>query len=156
MFSRQSIAFGKIQKQIKCEIIKPHTASSDHEESGGNMRAKAIKRLAVIEKISPAADFNTSNSSSIMSEETVFKDSDVLKNELITAEWEDTRSNPDSLSRSELNSGDSMEPKTEPAIKISSSTPTQQKKSQPVEKKLVDKRKGGKVPKLSIPGSANR
>ncbi|KAA8533101.1 hypothetical protein F0562_033366 [Nyssa sinensis] len=149
MFSRQSITFGKIQKQIKCEIMNLDSLSSAYEQSNdGTYNAPQLEVLS-LERDPPDADFDMDHPSPDSWEETA---SDEFEG--VSAQWEDIEENIEPFSLSEPSSGDSMEQITESATNSLSSQ--QQEKIRANGKKLVAKRKGVKVPKSNIPGSANR
>lgn len=152
-FSRQSISFGKIQKQIKCEIMYSKSPTSAYEQSSD--RSYSAPQL-VFRSLGEGsdADFDIDGTSPDSWEVAASDESKAADDEFVQAQWEDDGENLGSFSSSDDNAVDSMEARTESASDALISK--KQAKVRRNEKKLVAKRKGTKDPKLNIPGSANR
>ncbi|XP_050203729.1 uncharacterized protein LOC126653824 [Mercurialis annua] len=143
-FSGQSILFGKIQKQIKCVTEKSHSSKSSDDKSAGSF-SSGSKLTVLASEEDTNANFNIDNSSV---EET---SSDVPDtDEISTTKFEDVTDSVESLSISEVDNDDSMQPES------GSLSQTKQNKRQATEKKTTVKDKKEKVPKKKIPGSAKR
>ncbi|XP_011025654.1 PREDICTED: uncharacterized protein LOC105126485 [Populus euphratica] len=159
-FSKQSIAFGKIQKQIKCEMKNSSSLSSSDDESAGSFASDMSKSDGMDDSFDDPlsmnsvtegernADFKMDDS---FPEETV---SEIFESDDLGEELEDITENVESVSKSDLNSYDSSEPSMEAAT--DSLSPRKQRKKRSSKKKIVAKGGAKKVPKLDIPGSAKR
>ncbi|KAF5443193.1 hypothetical protein F2P56_035772 [Juglans regia] len=179
IFSSQSIMFGKIEKQIKCDIMNPRSPSSSHVQSTAISNSASELRVPDFEGYQ--TDSNVDDSSLDSWEEITSDESDNPDNKLIGANVGDIREDLKSISAVKLNSVDSMEARTDPLAHSFSSkieripAPEKQllaqgKREKVSEKKLhvkakgekapakkpVGKEKREKVPKLAIPGSAKR
>ncbi|PON46579.1 Nucleotide-binding alpha-beta plait domain containing protein [Parasponia andersonii] len=112
MFSRQSISFGKIQKQIKCKMIDSRTSDSDLEQSTANINA-APKLIVDGFGEDQSANSDTVYSSPdewVKGASVEYEDPD---DELNRSELEDINENMDFVTVSELNHGDSFEERKE-------------------------------------------
>lgn len=159
-FSKQSIAFGKIQKQIKCEMKNSSSTSSSDDESAGSFASDISKSDGMNDSFDDPllvnsvtegernADFKMDDS---FLEETV---SDIFESDDLDEELEDITENVESVRKSDLSSHDSSEPRIEAAT--DSLSPKKQHKKRASKKKIIAKGGAKKVPKLDIPGSAKR
>ncbi|KAK0574222.1 hypothetical protein LWI29_019959 [Acer saccharum] len=152
VFSTQSISFGKIQKQIKCEMMNSTSSKFVDEPSTDNAYNNVEVTASGLEE-EPDVDSNVDYDTSDSWVEAVSDGSDP-DDELDSAKPEDIRENLEIVSVSELNGRDSKKPDKKSARDSSSSN--QRKKIQVIEKKQTAKGKVKKVPKLSVPGSAKR
>ncbi|KAG2702134.1 hypothetical protein I3760_06G076100 [Carya illinoinensis] len=176
IFSSQSIMFGKIQKQIKCDIMNPRSPSSSHVQS--TTISNSASELRVPDFEGYQTDSNMDDSSLDSWEQITSDESDNLDNKLIGANVGDIKEDLELIRAMTLNSDDSMEARTDPLAHSFSSkieripAPEKQllaegKRENVSEKKVhvkakipakkpVAKEKREKVPKLAIPGSARR
>ncbi|KAK3223254.1 hypothetical protein Dsin_010279 [Dipteronia sinensis] len=152
VFSTQSISFGKIQKQIKCERMNS-TSSKFVDEHSTDDASNNVEVTASGLEEEPDVDSNVDYDTSDSWVEAASDGSD-LDGELDSAKLEDITENLEIVSVSELKGRDSQKPDKKSARDSSSSN--QRKKIQVIEKKQTAKGKVKKVPKLSVPGSAKR
>ncbi|XP_065860971.1 uncharacterized protein [Euphorbia lathyris] len=138
-FSRQDVAFGRIQKRIKCLRTTSHSNSSD-DESASSDPVSTLTNSNLEEDTNTS--FNTGDS---------FSEEDTA--ELIPATSQDVKENAESFSMSESVNEKRTEPMTKPT---SDSFSLKRDKNQAGKKKKASKVKEQKVPKLDIPGSARR
>ena len=143
MFSRQSISFGKIQKRIRFEMMTSKSPRSMYRESAnGNYSAPRLVEHCLGEVSD--ADFDVDNTS-LDSWEQIGSDESESAHVYVS---EDVNNGTENLGSISLGTT------TESAF---ASIPSNQEEKIPAsEKKQVAKRKRIKVPKLNIPGSANR
>ncbi|KAK2636395.1 hypothetical protein Ddye_031187 [Dipteronia dyeriana] len=153
VFSTQSISFGKIQKQIKCEMMNSTSSKFVDEHSTEDNAYKNVEVTASGLEEEPDVDSNVDYDTSD-SWVKAASDGSNPDGELDSAKMEDIRENLEIVNVSELNGRDSKKPDKKSARDSSSSN--QQKKIQVIEKKQTAKGKVKKVPKLSVPGSAKR
>ncbi|KAL5552954.1 hypothetical protein UlMin_040355 [Ulmus minor] len=170
MFSRRSITFGKLQKQIKCEMMNSGKSDSNVESSADKI-AYAVPQLTVHGlEAEQSADSNLDDSSMDELENVSMEDED-LDDEFNMLELEDLSEN-DSDGFEQRTESESMidsppmesdkiravdEKLLAEEVKIpKKKLPVKAKEGKVRKKKLVAKRKEVKVPKLSIPGSAKR
>ncbi|XP_043724112.1 uncharacterized protein LOC122671081 [Telopea speciosissima] len=146
-YGRQSLPFGKIQKQITCEMINPsHTLDNAFEQSlNGSSASISELTLPSLEE-NPVTDSDVDNLSMDFSELTTFDESAGPRDQIMPVDWEETIWEPNDIS--------GMKVTTELVNEVVSSK--QQQKSRAVQKKKTVKTKSAKVPKLNIPGSAKR
>lgn len=145
MFSGRNISFGKVQKQIKCEMINPRSPKSTTIQSvDETKRATAQERPDLHKDLDD--DFDTDFLSD--SEENISTDHDVLEVEDLSAYTNDYLENAQTLS-AESTSGDEQDVGEESEF-------SEQKKVQAKEKKKKPRQKKENVPKLNIPGSARK
>ncbi|XP_057949240.1 uncharacterized protein LOC131144555 isoform X3 [Malania oleifera] len=151
--SGQNITFGKIQKQIKCELINPPSPDTASEFSalGTDSAPKVVH--PTVEADNPDADFELDNASLNLSEEATSNESKELQDNPLSA-WEEIQRNLKFAHVSEVNDGDGLKPTVDSATASSSSKPRDKAKAN--KKKQDTKRKAQKGPKLGILGSANR
>lgn len=147
LFSWQSVAFGKIQKQIKCKLTNLNSSRSFDDESAGSFCSNQPLIVPDLEG-DLNADFRIDNSSFEETASDICDDSD---NELKTATLEEITENVESFS---MNGYDSTGPRIETVAGPFS--PKKRNKHQASKKKIIVKGRGEKVPKLDIPGSAKR
>ncbi|TXG56359.1 hypothetical protein EZV62_017672 [Acer yangbiense] len=152
VFSTQSISFGKIQKQIKCEMMNSTSSKFLDEHSTDNAYNNVELTASGLEE-EPDVDSNVNYDTSDSWMEAASDGSDP-DGEVDSAKLEDIRENLEIVSVSELNGRDSKKPDKKFARDSSSSN--QRKKIQVIEKKQTAKGKVKNVPKLSVPGSAKR
>lgn len=152
LFSRQIIAFGKVQKQIRCEVMNSSSSNSGDEHSADDTSSYPKITVNGFEE-APDADFDDNEDSygSVMEAVSDGFDPD---DELDFAGLEEVRENLEFVTVSKLNGSNNMKQAKKSATDSSSSN--QPKKIQAIEKKLIAKGKVKKVPKLDIPGSAKR
>lgn len=153
LFSRQIIAFGKVQKQIRCEMMNSSSSNSGDEHSADDTSSYPKITVNGFEE-DLDADFGDNEDSydSVMEAVSDVFDPD---DELDFAELEEVGENLEFVKTvSELNGSNNTKQAKKSAADSSSSK--QQKKIQAIEKKQVAKGKVKKVPKLDIPGSAKR
>ncbi|KAF9677544.1 hypothetical protein SADUNF_Sadunf08G0118600 [Salix dunnii] len=156
-FSKKSIAFGKIQKQIKCEMKNSSSLSSagsfasDISKSDG--MDDSFDDPLLMNSVTEGEKNVDSKTDDSFFEESVpdIDESDDLDEEL---EDENVESVVESVSKSDPSGHDSSEPRMEAAADSLSSK--KQHKKQASKKKIVAKGGGKKVVKLEIPGSAKR
>ncbi|XP_057494835.1 uncharacterized protein LOC130779959 [Actinidia eriantha] len=143
MFSRQSISFGKIQKRIRFEMMTSKSTRSVYRESAnGNYSAPRLVEHCLGEVSD--TDFDVDNTS-LDSWEQVGSDESESAHVYVSADLNNGTENLGSIS---------LGTTTESAF---ASIPLNQEEKVPAnEKKQEPKRKRIKVPKLNIPGSANR
>ncbi|KAL6983621.1 hypothetical protein U1Q18_017003 [Sarracenia purpurea var. burkii] len=149
IISRQSVSFGKIQKQIICEIMNSKSPSSTREPpTNGSYAQLAAATLAK----GPSADFDIDNSS--LDSQELFASDELDEegvDERVQSQWDNGGENLGSFSLSKRSIGDTLGTKTEPEMSAKQNEIVREN-----EKKLEAKRKRTKVPKWNIPGSANR
>ncbi|KAJ9187614.1 hypothetical protein P3X46_003044 [Hevea brasiliensis] len=143
-FSGQNVAFGRIQKQIKCVMTNSHSSiSSDDESADSSYSGSNLMVPAPEEDKSSHIDMDDSSF-----EETSPEDG------FVTEKLQDVVDNLESFSISELDSNDNMESMTEPTP--SSFSLKKQNKSKATKKKTIVKGRREKVPKMEIPGSGKK
>lgn len=142
MFSGRSISFGKVQKQIKCEMINPGSPKSTTTESVDKIKYVPEQDLHGDQD----DDFDTDFLSD--SEENISTDYDVAEVEDLSAYTNDYEENSETLS-AESTWGDEQDVGEESEF-------SEQKKVAAKEKKKKPKQKKEQVPKLNIPGSARK
>ncbi|KAJ8569841.1 hypothetical protein K7X08_006418 [Anisodus acutangulus] len=144
MFSGRSISFGKIQKQIKCEMINPGSPKSTTIQSVDEIKYAPEQEIPDLHGHLDD-DFDTDFLSD--SEENISTDHDVAEVEDLSARTNDYVETSEILS-AESTSGDDLDVQEESDI-------SKQKKAQAKEKKKKPKQKK-EVSKLNIPGSARK
>ncbi|XVE75100.1 hypothetical protein DITRI_Ditri12bG0069800 [Diplodiscus trichospermus] len=143
-FSGQNITFGKIQKQIKCEMMNLPSQNSGQEELSDN--DYETHEVAVSGWVDgPTADSDLNNKSSVLSLESVFDKIDDQNDEFDGVELGEGRDNLNVISESEPNSGDDMEQSFKHAEDSISSN--QLERIRALEKKLLARGKQERVPK---------
>ncbi|KAL5826587.1 hypothetical protein ACOSQ4_018384 [Xanthoceras sorbifolium] len=152
IFSKQSISFGKIQKQIKCEMMNS-TSSKFVDEHSAHSAYNNVELTAPGLEEEPDADSNVDYDTSDSWMEAASDGSDPY-GELDLAKMEDIRENLEIVSVLELNGRDNK--KQDKKSSRDSSSSNQRKKIQVIKKKQIAKGDVKKVPKLDIPGSAKR
>ncbi|KAL5828963.1 hypothetical protein ACOSQ3_018431 [Xanthoceras sorbifolium] len=152
IFSKQSISFGKIQKQIKCEMMNS-TSSKFVDEHSADSAYNNVELTAPGLEEEPDADSNVDYDTSDSWMEAASDGSDPY-GELDLAKMEDIRENLEIVSVLELNGRDNK--KQDNKCSRDSSSSNQRKKIQAIKKKQIAKGDVKKVPKLDIPGSAKR
>jgi hypothetical protein len=146
MFSRQSIMFGKIQKQIKCEIMDSQSPNPAHVQSTDI--PFTVSHLAVLDlERDRNRDSNMDDSSLNSWEENNSDESDVLDTELIRADVEDISENLESISVLKVMGDDSMEAK---ADSLTHSFSPKKEGTWAPEKELLAEGKGDKVPEKKL------
>lgn len=154
-FSEQSISFGKIHKQIKCEIMNAHSSKLVNELSSNNAISDTKITVSHSEE-DPYADSDTGNvgDDSLNSWVGVTSGNSITNVDLDPGELEDTTKNLESVSVLEVNGGDKV--KRDKKVATASINTNRQKKIRNTGKKSTDKEKTKKVIKLEVPGSAKR
>ncbi|KAL1807240.1 hypothetical protein ACET3Z_030308 [Daucus carota] len=150
-FSRQSIAFGKIQKQIKLELMDSSSAKTASEKLVGSNPGPRLAYISANNDLDATSDIETpaSNSKDISGEY------DSEDDEHISAVEEEERETVEAFSMVEHSEDDdNMMPKEESLSNALSSQPLKNNRTK--KKKIVVKGKQKKSPKLNIPGSAKR
>ncbi|XAR65024.1 hypothetical protein NMG60_11008967 [Bertholletia excelsa] len=155
IFSGESIRFGKIQKQIRCEILNSKSSASACEwtEDGSYCAQQAVSHLE--ESSDSDSDNNSSFSDSwelIASDKSEGADD----GECLTAQLEDVSENLGSVSLSEAESfmDNRLGERTGYGSKLL--YPKRQEQVLANKKEVEAKRRRMKAPKSNIPGSANR
>ncbi|KAF3683763.1 putative cyclin-D1-1-like [Capsicum annuum] len=147
MFSGRSISFGKVQKQIKCEMINPGSHKSKTIQS-----VDEIKYAPEQEKPDLHGDQDDDFDADFLSdsEENIFIDDDVPEVDDLSADTDDYVENSETLC-AESTSGDEQDVREE-------TESSEQKKVEAKEKKKQKKPKQKKemVSKLNVPGSARK
>ncbi|XP_022725932.1 uncharacterized protein LOC111282202 [Durio zibethinus] len=143
-FSGQYLTFGKIQKQIKCEMMSSHSHNPAHERLIDNDHM--MHEMAVSGWVdSPNADFDMNNSSSNLSLESVSDKIDDQDDEFDGVELREGRDNLSVISKSEPSNGDDMERTFKHAEDSISSNRLERIRA--LEKKLLGRGKQQRVPK---------
>ncbi|XP_015076783.1 uncharacterized protein LOC107020797 [Solanum pennellii] len=142
MFSGRSISFGKVQKQIKCEMINPGSPKSTTTQSVHKIKHVPEKDIPDLPR-DQDDDFDTDFLSD--SEENISTDYNVAEVEDLSAYTNGYEEN----SSAESTSGDEQDVGEESEF-------SEQKKVEAKEKKKRPKQKKEQVPKLNIPGSARK
>lgn len=144
MFSGRSISFGKVQKQIKCEMIYPGSLKSTTKQSVDEIKYTPEQEIPDLHG-DQDDDFDTDILSD--SEENISTDHNVAEVEDLSAYTNDYVENSETLS-AESTSGDEQD--------VGEDEFSEQKKVEAKEKKKKPKQKKEKVSKLNIPGSARK
>lgn len=142
MFSGRSISFGKVQKQIKCEMINPGSPKSTTTQSVHKIKHVPEKDIPDLSR-DQDDDFDTDFLSD--SEKNISTDYNVAEVEDLSAYTNGYEEN----SSAESTSGDEQDVGEESEF-------AEQKKVEAKEKKKRPKQKKEQVPKLNIPGSARK
>lgn len=150
IFSRQMISFGKIQKQIKFELMNSNNSKSVHKDSADSPYSDTELKVSGVED-DPNADWDVDDDNPMDSWTEVASDASDPDDELDLAKLEDIRENLELVSVSELN-GDNIAKQCAKSA-TDSSSPSKQKKTG---KELIAKGKAKKVPKLKVPESVKR
>ncbi len=145
MFSRQTIMFGKIQKQINCDIIQ--SPSSAHVQSTDiPYTSPPLTVLALEEDLNKASNVVASSLGSW--EEITSDELDNTDDEFVRAEVGDSRENLETVGLLKINVGDnSMETRKD---SLTDSSSSKLERVQVLEKKLLAKGKGEKVPEKKL------
>ncbi|XP_042502196.1 uncharacterized protein LOC122079637 [Macadamia integrifolia] len=154
-YGRQSLPFGKIQKQITCEMINPSSSLDNAFQQSPNGSSTSISKLTLpILKENTVADSDVNNLSMDLLKLTTLDESAGPMDQIMPADWEDIEEDPECVNVWEPNDVSGMKATTELVNESVSSK--QQQKSRAVQKKKIVKTKSAKVPKLSISASAKR
>lgn len=145
MFSGRSISFGKVQKQIKCEMINPGSPKSITIQSVDEIKYAPEQEIPDLH-----GDLDDNFDTDLLSdsEENISTDHNVAEVEDLSAYTNDYVENLETLS-TESTSDDEQDVGEESEF-------SEQKKVQAKEKKKKPKQKKEKVSKLNIPGSARK
>lgn len=167
-FSRQSITFGKVQRQIKCEIMNPHSPISADGESVNETSVAAASRHMDLDGESvnePAASSEVDDSFSDSWEDLATEEENDLDGD-VKAEFEETYEDMENLTLSELDPNNSMDPGSaspdasfSPEQKNTIAVSTKKQGRNQVKRQKPRGKANGlkvKVPKLEVPGSAKR
>ncbi|XP_062110230.1 uncharacterized protein LOC133822043 [Humulus lupulus] len=160
IFSRQHVSFGKIQKQIKCEIINSKTSDFALEQSAGNthgvppLKVKA-ESLGKVQIADSDTDTDGSSPEEWEKSSSVEHDEDA-GDEVLMAELEDGMENLNLVDVVEINSSDRLEERTESDdTKDDNSVSSEVETIRALEKKLLAKLgKEGKAPKKKLAAKA--
>ncbi|XP_015884219.3 uncharacterized protein LOC107419902 [Ziziphus jujuba] len=176
MFSRQSISFGKVQKEIKCEIVKSQISDSAIEQSADRTYTEEVPEVEGYQNGLSDMD----DSSLEMGVENRSDEYDEPNDNFDMQEPEDVGENLESITASELSDGDSLEQRSESESSLDLVSLKRLERIEALEKKLLGKGMEEKVPskgkgekirkkkllakgkevkdqrKLGIPGSAKR
>ncbi|KAF8390356.1 hypothetical protein HHK36_024881 [Tetracentron sinense] len=163
IYSKQSIPFGKIQKQITCEITNPRDSSDSASEQSAKSTYKSTPQLTFLsmeENLNADCDMGSGESVnsgkhnlSFNSHEQASYDENNGPDQLISANWEEIGEDLE-VDISEPKDNESMRPAM--VARTESLSSKQRQNNRAVQKKKVVKRKSEKIPKLNFPGSANR
>lgn len=181
MFSRQNVTFGKIQKQIKCEMVNSKVSESALEQSSENSSSAPQPIVPEFEGYQ-SADFEMDDSSPDIGEESNSDEYDDTNDNLdMETEPEDIDEKLESVTVSELSDGDGFEQRSESESWTDSLSSKRLERIHALEKKLLGKGTEENIPdqvkkekgagkkkltrkareakgqkKLDIPGSAKR
>lgn len=139
-FSGQSISFGKIQKQIKCNVMNSNLANLANKQSDDETDCAPGQAAISLDEASDS-DIDVADNLLASSEESFSSDYDADER-YIYAQWEENTENLDNLSTSE-----------------SGTSPSSSKKGRKFkvkDKKVASKGSKHKIPKINTLGSANR
>ncbi|GFP96169.1 hypothetical protein PHJA_001761000 [Phtheirospermum japonicum] len=136
-FSGKSIAFGKVVKQIKCEMVNPKKTSPARDESDGenNFTPKQAVVKSDVNKITTGVQTDVP---------------------LLESREESVPSVFDNAGEDDDDDDDDKIKKGTSTTTSESDSSKQRRKLKTNEKKVASKQKKDKIPKLNIPGSANR
>ncbi|XP_020217355.1 uncharacterized protein LOC109800857 [Cajanus cajan] len=163
LYTGQTITFGKIQKQIKCELVNVHSSSSSLKSSE-NLSAAPKLEAAAFEEDSNE-DSNMDDSAPTSWDETNSDDLNDLAYQIDGEEQEDDEDNRKSVTALRVDGDDSAEMRIGPEI---ISLPSDQVDRNPASEKSFakDKQENGRKEKptskekakkvLGVPGSARR
>ncbi|GAV60001.1 RRM_6 domain-containing protein [Cephalotus follicularis] len=151
-FSGQSIAFGKLQKQIKCKMMNPHSSNSINEQATAN--TYIVPESTVPEMEENATDYEWDEFSLDFPVETASDASDDPDDDMDKAKLENIRINLEYVSDSVKDVVETMVPMTKVKSDYISSNELEEIRA--IEKRLLAKGKVEKIRKLEVPGSAKR
>lgn len=138
--------FGKIQKQIKCEIMDSQCPNSAHVQSTDIPHT--VSQLTVIDLEGDRnSDSNMEDSSLNSWEEINSDESDDPDTELVRANVEDINENLESISELKVIGDDSMEARTD---SLTHSFSSMKERTWAPEKTLLAEGKGDKVPEKKL------
>ncbi|XP_061370173.1 uncharacterized protein LOC133312909 isoform X2 [Gastrolobium bilobum] len=165
LYTGQTLTFGKIQKQIKCELVNVPSSSSSPELSK-NVNAATRLMVSAFEEDSNE-DSNMDESALISWDGTNSDDSDDdMDNQIYGEEQEGDEENEMAFAALKMDSDDSMEMSIDseinslPSEQVNGNPTAEQKSSakdkqeNSLKKKQTSKKKAKKV--LDVPGSAKR
>lgn len=179
MFSQQSITFGKVQKQIKCEMVNSRVSKSALQQSAESTYTAPQPIIPALEGYQ-SADSDIDDSSLDTEEESNFDEYDDPNDNLDMPEPEDIKEKLESVTVSGLSNGESFDHISESESLTDSFSSKRVERIQALEKRLLGKGIEEKVPekgkrekagkkkpmrkakevkgqrKLDIPGSAKR
>ncbi|GER32318.1 RNA-binding (RRM/RBD/RNP motifs) family protein [Striga asiatica] len=135
-FSGKSITFGKVQKQIRCELVNPK------------------KSNPALEQLAHDGDFTLERAESDVSPLYSWEESAPIEGNDDDDEEEEQEEINGTLTTSDSDLADELELKEGFAVNSSTSSPG--RKSSANKKKITSKRRKNNVSNLNIPGSANR
>lgn len=154
-FSGQSITFGKIKKQIKCEMM--HSLSPDslspNSTPGPHSNSK-VARLSVMEGDDTDVNFLLDNAFMASSHTPVPDESDGLNTDLEKEELELLQENEEPPHVSKIDDGNARTGNMD--LTIVSSPSKEAENPRKIKEKQYARTKVEKIPKLNIPGSARR
>ncbi|KAF8039958.1 hypothetical protein BT93_B2238 [Corymbia citriodora subsp. variegata] len=156
-FSQQSLTFGKVQKQIKCEMMSSPLPVHANTELASNTLVTSQISMPVMEGEPDLHSHVYEPTSGSLEDLTSEKEND-WDDETELDKYE-TRDNLEAFDMSEFETFDTLESETE-IVTASSSTEqrgkAKQKKPQPNPKKSAGKGKAERVSKPGVPGYAKR
>ncbi|KAF9625715.1 hypothetical protein IFM89_026295 [Coptis chinensis] len=161
-YSGRCITFGKVEKQITCEITNPPKSSDLSEHSADDIHASAPEQLltSTPEQLLPSmephsyADSDLVDISLDSGDVSSSVDTDGQVNESISATSQAIEEGVAHITLSEMNDNENAGPKA--ADKIDPLPVKQQQKKPTIKKKPTVKGRSHKSPKSNIPGSAKR
>lgn len=140
-FSGQSISFGKIQKQIKCNVMNSNSANLAGEQSEDETDSTPGQAAIGLDEASDS-DIDVEDNLLASSEKSFPREYDDADERHVSAQWEDNREKFDTSS-----------------ISVSETSPSSSKKGRKLkvkDKKVASKRSKDQIPKINTLGSANR
>lgn len=158
MFSRQTITFGKIQKQIKCEMMNSQISDSALEQASADnitQDSPHVEVLGLSSRDDQSQDSETNDSSLDEWENGSFvEDYDDPADELHMAERKDISENLDSITVPELSHSDDHFEQMIEFESIGDSLPSNIDRIRALENKLLAKGKEENVPGRNLPVKA--
>ncbi|KAI3467482.1 hypothetical protein Pfo_024145 [Paulownia fortunei] len=151
-FSGKNISFGKVQKQIKCEMMNAKLLKPACDQSVESNSTPQQAVLNVDEDLDAGVETDVSLSDSW--EESVPIELDDADETHVSEQWEDDGEINGSSTTSDSILAEELEVGEESAI--NSSSPKQIRKLKMNEKKVASKKRKDRIPKFNIPGAANR
>ncbi|KAM6562128.1 hypothetical protein CsatB_022126 [Cannabis sativa] len=160
LFSKQNVSFGKVQKQIKCEIINSKTSDSSLTQSSSNtygvpplkVKAESLREVQIAD-----SDTDTNDSSPNEWEKSSYVETEDVGNELLMSELEDGMENLNLVNALENNSSDRFEEGTESESRTDDNSVSSEVETiRALEKKLLAKlgKEGKAGPKKKLGAKA--
>ncbi|KAI4314281.1 hypothetical protein L6164_027206 [Bauhinia variegata] len=152
LYSGQSIAFGKIQKQINCELLKSQSSSSAGLELSETLNTAPQLVVPAFEDY-PSEGYYLDDPALNSWDGVISYDSGELGKQIDTEEVEDFEENEEPFAALEADSDDDAETNL---LSSEQESPSKLKMENVSKKKSASKDKAKKLPKLDVPGSAKR